>query len=85
MLVLVVLAVLTLAGLDLALRSRRHSNRPCFVALTSGIALLLFSLFGLLWGIASIGVVGALIAFAALPIKVVTKSPQRLDGRRFTD
>jgi hypothetical protein len=36
-----------------------------------GACLALFSLFGLLWGVASIGVVGGLVALSALPIKTV--------------
>jgi hypothetical protein len=41
------------------------------VALIVGGCVALFSLFGLLWGVASIGVVGVLVLLSALPIETV--------------
>lgn len=54
---------------SLELRIRRHTSSEGVVALAVGGLVTFFSLFGLLWGVASIGVVGVLVLLSALTIK----------------
>ena len=54
---------------SLEVRWRRQSSAQGAPALVVGACLALFSLFGLLWGVASVGVVGGLVALSALPIR----------------
>jgi hypothetical protein len=65
-----VLGLLTGAA-SLEARTRRRTSAEGVAALIGGGFLALFSLFGLLWGIASIGVVGGLVVLSALSIKTV--------------
>jgi hypothetical protein len=62
---------LLVGAASLELRTRRRSSAPGAVALIVGGCVALFSLFGLLWGVASIGVVGVLVLLSALPIETV--------------
>lgn len=62
---------LLVGAASLEVRSRRRSSAPWAVALIVGGCVALFSLFGLLWGVASIGVVGVLVLLSALPIETV--------------
>lgn len=62
---------LLVGAASLEVRSRRRSSAPEAVALIVGGCVALFSLFGLLWGVASIGVVGVLVLLSALPIETV--------------
>ena len=58
-------AVLGVAGADLALRSRHHSTCAGVPTQVLGACVAFFSLFGLLYGLASLGVVAALMAASA--------------------
>jgi len=53
---------------DLALRVVHQATRPGYASVIIGGLAGLFSLFGLLWGVASIGVVGLLIVLSARPL-----------------
>jgi hypothetical protein len=67
--VVVVGAGLLVATLDLALRALRPSPRPGVAAVIAGGVVALFSLFGLLLGVASLGVIGALLVLSGLAAK----------------
>jgi hypothetical protein len=62
-------AGLLVATVDLVIRAIQHSNRMGGGAVTIGALVILFSFFGLLLGVASIGVVGAMLVLAGRPIK----------------
>ncbi|HUX05050.1 MAG TPA: hypothetical protein VMV53_09145 [Acidimicrobiales bacterium] len=64
--VLVTVAILV-AFLDVTSRRRRADRRPGPATVVAGSLLVAFSLFGLLWGILSIGVVGLLLILASRP------------------
>ena len=66
----VVVAALLVAGADLSVRSLQRSSRACGGAIAAGGALALFSLFGLLWGVASLGVIGILLVLSGLRVRV---------------
>ena len=65
---LLVLAALLVATLDVNLRRRRDDRRPGVPSVIAGTLLVAFSLFGLGWGLASLGVVGLLVVLASRPI-----------------
>lgn len=67
--VVVMGAGLLVATLDLALRTLRPSRRPGVAAVIAGGVVALFSLFGLLLGVASLGVIGALLVLSGLAAK----------------
>lgn len=48
---------------------RRKDSRPGVPSLIVGALLTAFSLFGLLWGLLSIGVIGLLLMLASRPLK----------------
>ena len=77
--VVIISSVLGLAlaasGVDLLLRTRRHIAALATGALSSGAALIMFSLFGLLWGLASMGVCGALIVLSSIAPAVTAQVP----------
>jgi hypothetical protein len=56
---------------SLELRIRRRTSAEGVIALVVGGLVAFFSLFGLLWGVATIGVVGVLVLLSALSIKTV--------------
>ncbi len=55
---------------ELVVRAQRRWTRPGSVAIVTGGLTILFSLFGLLYGLASVGVIGALVLLSGLPTKV---------------
>ncbi len=57
------------ATVDLVIRAIQRTNRVGGGAVTIGVLVILFSLFGLLLGVSSLGVVGALLILAGLPIR----------------
>lgn len=65
--VLVLVAILV-AAVDVDRRRRRDDRRPGVASVIVGVLLVLFSLFGLGWGLASLGVVGLLVVLASRPI-----------------
>jgi len=67
--VIVLVAGLVGSMIDLILRMVRHSHRSGTVAVMAGVAVALFSLFGFLWGVASVGVVGGLLIFSGFPTR----------------
>jgi peptidoglycan/LPS O-acetylase OafA/YrhL len=60
-------AVLTVGAIDLTLRTRHHSARGGGPTIVVGATLAAFSLFGWIWGLASLGVIGGLLALSARP------------------
>jgi O-antigen/teichoic acid export membrane protein len=54
---------------ELVVRTKKRWTRPGSVAIVTGGLTVLFSLFGLLYGLVSIGVVGALVLLSGLPTK----------------
>lgn len=71
-------------AVDLAVRVRRRFDRPGPVALTVGVLLALYSLFGLLYGVLGIAPIGLFVALSARPIKFapsVVWSPPRWQDR----
>jgi len=69
---------LLVGAASLSFRLRRGSGTAGVLAIIVGGFLALFSLFGLLWGVASIGVVAVLVILSARPIAtrpVATPSP----------
>jgi len=61
----VVAGALLMAVIDLTVRRRRNYGGPGIASAIVGVLLVAFSLFGLLWGLASIGVVGLLLIVAS--------------------
>ncbi len=76
--VLVLTAVVATALLavlvDVAVRRRRNYEGVGVASVIVGGLLLVFSLFGLLWGVASFGVVGALLLLASRPVSVTART-----------
>lgn len=60
---------LLVGAASLEVRTRRRTSGQGAAALIVGACVAFFSLFGLLWGVASIGVVGVLVLLSALPIE----------------
>jgi hypothetical protein len=68
--VLVALALTLLAGtIDLAVRTVFRMTGPGAAAFLAGGMLMLFSLFGLLWGIAGVGTVGLLVILSGIAMR----------------
>ena len=66
--VIIVLGAGLLAStIDLVMRFEHRTSRTGTLAIISGSAVVLVSLFGLLVGLAGVGVVGALLIFSGLP------------------
>jgi len=61
----VVACALLMAVIDHKVRQRRNYGGPGIASAIVGVLLVAFSLFGLLWGLASIGVVGLLLIIAS--------------------
>jgi len=59
------------AAIDVAERRRRKYSGRGTASVIVGALLVAFSLFGLLWGLASIGVVGLLLILASRPTEAV--------------
>jgi hypothetical protein len=70
----IVVAALTVSAIDVALRSRRKDSRAGVPSLVVGLSLAAFSLFGLLWGLLSVGIVGAFLVLASRPPKSIVKA-----------
>lgn len=66
--VLVPLGRLVVGFIDLLVRTRRSLRGPGVAAMSVGGCVALFSLFGLLWGLVSVGVVGLLIVLTGQPL-----------------
>jgi hypothetical protein len=66
MAVVVAVAIL-IAFIDVAVRGRRNVASVGIATAITGAVLVAFSLFGLLWGLASVGVVGLLLILASRP------------------
>jgi hypothetical protein len=62
---------LLVGAASLEVRTRRGTSGRGAAALIVGGCLAFLSLFGLLWGVASVGVVGGLVTLSALPIMTV--------------
>jgi hypothetical protein len=62
---------LLLGAAGLEVRTRRGTSGRGAAPLIVGGCLAFLSLFGLLWGVASVGVVGGLVTLSALPIMTV--------------
>lgn len=65
----VMATVVGIAAVDLAVRIVRRTTRPGVVALGAGGVLVLFSLFGLLFGLLGIGPAGVLVALSGLAMR----------------
>lgn len=65
----IVFGALLVSAIDVEVRWRRKSPSPGVASAIVGAALILFSLFGLLWGVLSIGVVGLLLIVASRPFR----------------
>ncbi len=59
---------LLVGAIDLGVRTKFQRRGRGLAALIAGSGIALFSIFGLLWGVASLGFVGALVALSALPV-----------------
>ncbi len=66
-------SAIVVAAVELALRTRRRSARPGPVAFVVGSFLCLYSLFGLLYGVAAIAPIGVMVIVSGLP---VARQPQ---------
>jgi hypothetical protein len=66
---IVLSAGLVVATIDLVVRAVQGTNRVSGGAVAAGAMVILFSFFGLLLGIASLGVVGLLLVFAGWPMQ----------------
>lgn len=62
-------AGLVVATTDVALRTIQRSTRVCVAAVVIGVVMVAFSFFGLLLGLASLGVVGTLLALSGQRLK----------------
>jgi hypothetical protein len=60
-------AGILVSTIDLVLRFVQRTSRTGILAIVAGAAVVLVSLFGLLVGLAGVGVVGALLIFSGLP------------------
>jgi Protein of unknown function (DUF2510) len=60
---------LLVGTVDLVIRTARRMTGPGVAALLAGGMLMVFSLFGLLWGLAEIGTAGLLVIFSGLAMK----------------
>lgn len=69
-LLVALVAALAIGVGDLLLRVTHQQTRPGFGALDAGALVGLFSLVGLVWGVASLGVVGALLVLSARPLSI---------------
>jgi len=66
----IVLGLTLLAGtVDLVIRTARRMTGPGVAALLAGGMLMVFSLFGLLWGLAGIGTAGLFVILSGLAMK----------------
>jgi len=77
-------ALLAVAATDLALRTKKRSARAGVPSQVLGAGVALFSLFGLLYGVASLGVVAGLVALSARPfaMRVVRSSRDHAIDRK---
>lgn len=66
MMAIVAIAILV-TSIDVTVRNRRNFNGVGIASAIAGGMLLAFSLFGLLWGLASLGVVGLFLILASRP------------------
>jgi hypothetical protein len=67
----IVVVAMLVAAIDVAERRRRKYSGRGTASVIVGALLVAFSLFGLLWGLASIGVVGLLLILASRPTEAV--------------
>lgn len=65
------------AGLaDLLFRADRQITGPGLLAIVAGCLLVLYSLFGLIYGLLGIGTIGILVILVGLPIKAEIRTPE---------
>ena len=64
--VIVISAGVLVSFVDLLVRTRTRRTGPGTVSVAVGGVVVLFSLFGLLWGLTSIGVIGLLLVLSGL-------------------
>ncbi len=69
-------AAIVAGATDLIVRSRKGVTGRGMIATAAGTLTVLYSLFGLLLGLASVGVVGALIVLSGLPVKSAIIEPE---------
>jgi uncharacterized membrane protein YhaH (DUF805 family) len=67
----IIVGVILVAAIDVTVRRRRKYGGTGYASAIVGVVLLTFSRFGLLWGLASFGVLGLLLIFASRPVKAV--------------
>lgn len=68
--IVVILGAGVLASIaDMAIRISQHATRAGGVAICAGVLVFLVSFFGLLVGVASIGIVGILLVLSGLPAR----------------
>jgi hypothetical protein len=65
----VIVVALLVGTVDLAIRTYRRSISLGIAAVVAGGSLILFSLFGLVYGLLGIGPIGALIILSGLPMR----------------
>jgi hypothetical protein len=65
--IIVLGAGLLVSIIDVVMRHAQRSSRTGILAMVAGAVVVLVSLFGLLVGLAGVGVVGALLIFSGLP------------------
>lgn len=61
--------VLAAGAIDLVIRTARSSVRPGVLACTAGGLLVAYSLFGLVYGLLGIGIIGGLVILVGLPMR----------------
>ncbi len=61
-------SAILIAAVELAVRTRRKSDRPGLCAIVIGSLLCMYSLFGLLYGVAAIAPIGAMLILSGLPL-----------------
>lgn len=64
----VVVILITVATIDVMVRRYRNYRGTGITSASAGGLLMVFSLLGLLWGLASLGVVGLLLVLASRPV-----------------
>lgn len=67
----VVVGAILVAFIDVTGRGRRNVGNVGIASALAGVLLVAFSLFGLLWGLASVGVVGLFLILASRPGETV--------------
>jgi hypothetical protein len=61
-------AAIAVAFIELAVRTLRRSDRPGVIAYVLGSILCVYSLFGLLYGVAAVGPIGLMLIVSGIPV-----------------